>query len=44
MTIMEMERLLSDLEKTKIPTNCPHGRPLLFFMDRREIEKKFKRL
>ena len=37
------EPMLTDLEKTEIPTNCPHGRPLVFRLDRREIERRFKR-
>ena len=44
MTLMEMDRLLSDLLATEAPTNCPHGRPLFFTLDRREIEKKFRRI
>lgn len=44
MTLGEMERLLSDLNKCTVPTNCPHGRPLIFSMPRREIEKRFKRI
>jgi DNA mismatch repair protein MutL len=43
MTLAEMDRLLADLACCETPTHCPHGRPLLFEMDRRELEKKFKR-
>ncbi|MDY6852321.1 MAG: hypothetical protein SV487_09665, partial [Thermodesulfobacteriota bacterium] len=43
MSLTEMDRLLTDLDQTLIPTHCPHGRPLIFHLDRREIEKRFKR-
>ncbi|MBU2551428.1 MAG: DNA mismatch repair endonuclease MutL [Proteobacteria bacterium] len=43
MTRPEMDRLLGDLEKTAVPTHCPHGRPLIFHLSRHEIEKRFKR-
>lgn len=43
LTRPEMDRLLADLARCQIPTNCPHGRPLIFSLDRGEIEKKFKR-
>ncbi len=43
MTLPEMEQLLADLDRTRVPTHCPHGRPLIFNMDRQDIEKRFKR-
>jgi len=43
MTRPEMEQLLADLDRTKVPTHCPHGRPLIFHLSLAEIEKKFKR-
>jgi DNA mismatch repair protein MutL len=43
LTLDEMQRLLDDLDRTRVPTNCPHGRPLIFKLDRREIEKRFQR-
>lgn len=43
MSLPEMDRLLTDLDQTLVPTHCPHGRPLIFHLDRREIEKRFKR-
>ena len=42
-TLPEMSQLIADLNRTEVPTNCPHGRPLIFSLDRREIEKRFKR-
>lgn len=44
MTIPEMDRLLIDLSQCENPTNCPHGRPLVFSINRRDIEKRFKRI
>ncbi|MEW5722543.1 MAG: DNA mismatch repair endonuclease MutL [Thermodesulfobacteriota bacterium] len=44
LSLEEMGRLLEDLGRTKVPTHCPHGRPLVFRLDRREIEKRFKRV
>lgn len=43
MTLAEMGRLLADLDRTEVPTHCPHGRPLIFHLPRRDIEKRFKR-
>jgi DNA mismatch repair protein MutL len=43
MTLPEMDRLLQDLLNCEVPTNCPHGRPLIFSMSRRDIEKRFHR-
>ena len=43
LSLAEMDRLLTDLARTRVPTNCPHGRPLIFQVSRRDIEKKFQR-
>lgn len=40
----EMALLLKQLEKTDLPTNCPHGRPVLKKFTYYEIEKMFKRI
>ncbi len=40
----EMERLLSQLDALSLPTNCPHGRPILIRISFRELEKMFKRI
>ena len=42
--IKEMEQLIKDLSKTSQPFNCPHGRPTLIKLTKREIEKLFKRV
>ena len=39
----KMRRLLDDLSKTSVPTNCPHGRPAILRFPLREIEKNFGR-
>ena len=40
----EMDRLLEDLGRCDVPTHCPHGRPLIFSLERREIERRFHRI
>jgi DNA mismatch repair protein MutL len=44
LTFEEMDRLLADLNRTKISTHCPHGRPFIFHLTLPEIEKLFKRI
>ncbi len=38
-----MQILLNELRKAKHPHTCPHGRPIIFKLDRKEIEKRFQR-
>ena len=40
----EMTLLLNQLEQMDLPTNCPHGRPILKKFSYYEIEKMFKRV
>ena len=40
----EVEILISDLLKLENPYHCPHGRPTIISMTKRELEKKFKRI
>ena len=40
----EMEALLAQLEGLDINLYCPHGRPVWVEIDRRELEKRFKRI
>ncbi len=44
LTHVEMDHLLSQLETTEIPTNCPHGRPVCRRFTYPELEKMFGRL
>jgi DNA mismatch repair protein MutL len=39
----ELARLLSDLEKTGSPDQCPHGRPTRIFYSLDDLKKMFKR-
>jgi DNA mismatch repair protein MutL len=43
MTLSEMQALLDDLACVANPTTCPHGRPALFRLTLREIERTFRR-
>ena len=38
-----MRAIVEELKKTKIPYTCPHGRPTMIRLTRKEIEKRFKR-
>lgn len=40
----EMESLIGELLKLENPYHCPHGRPTIIAMTKRELEKKFKRI
>ncbi len=40
----EIERLVVDLARTRMPYTCPHGRPTIIFMSFTELQKKFGRL
>lgn len=40
----EVEELLKELLKLDNPYHCPHGRPTIIAMTKRELEKKFKRI
>jgi DNA mismatch repair protein MutL len=44
LTHVEMDQLLSQLETTELPTNCPHGRPICRRFTYPELEKMFGRL
>ncbi len=41
---IEIDKLLYDLEQTKNPYTCPHGRPVIIKFTQTEIEKLFKRI
>lgn len=40
----EAEALIGELLKLENPYHCPHGRPTIIAMTKRELEKKFKRI
>ena len=40
----EMETLIRELLELENPYHCPHGRPTIIAMSKKELEKKFKRI
>ena len=40
----EVDTLITELLSLDNPYHCPHGRPTIIAMSRRELEKKFKRI
>ncbi len=40
----EVEVLIKELLKLENPYHCPHGRPTIIAMTKRELEKRFKRI
>lgn len=40
----EVDALIGELLTLKNPYHCPHGRPTIIAMSKRELEKKFKRI
>ena len=43
LTMEEIEGLVNDLARTRMPYTCPHGRPTLIFTSYRELNRKFGR-
>ncbi|MDW7657369.1 MAG: hypothetical protein SCM11_09370, partial [Bacillota bacterium] len=41
---LEIERLLEDLQQLEDPYHCPHGRPVIVQLSRRDLEKRFRRI
>jgi DNA mismatch repair protein MutL len=39
----ELSKMMSDLDKTKEPSKCPHGRPTRIFFQLDDLQKMFKR-
>jgi DNA mismatch repair protein MutL len=44
LTLEKMRYLLAELERTSYSSVCPHGRPVVLRLTRREIEKNFQRI
>ncbi len=44
LTMERMRLLLRELADCENPFTCPHGRPTIISMDRKEVEKRFKRI
>lgn len=42
--VRQAEELIRELMALENPYHCPHGRPTMIRMSKREIEKKFKRI
>ena len=42
--VEEAEELLKELMTLENPYHCPHGRPTMISMSKRELEKRFKRI
>ena len=40
----EVDELIGELLTLDNPYHCPHGRPTIIAMTKRELEKKFKRI
>ena len=38
-----MQNLIKTLQKTENNSSCPHGRPTLWVLSKKEIDKQFKR-
>lgn len=44
LSAMEVDTLIGELLGLENPYHCPHGRPTIIAMTKRELEKKFKRI
>ena len=41
--INQLKQLVSDIRQKKIPLYCPHGRPVIITITKKELEKQFGR-
>ena len=44
LTLEKMRYILAELDRTSYSSVCPHGRPVVLRLTRREIEKNFQRI
>jgi DNA mismatch repair protein MutL len=44
LTAEKMRHILDELRQTAYSTICPHGRPVMLRLTRREVEKNFQRI
>jgi DNA mismatch repair protein MutL len=44
LTLAKMRYILDELKRTAYSSVCPHGRPIVLRLSRREIEKNFHRI
>jgi DNA mismatch repair protein MutL len=44
LTLAKMQHILEELRATAYSTVCPHGRPVMLRITRREVEKNFERI
>lgn len=44
MSVIEMEALVRNVLRLKNINTCPHGRPIIVTMSKKELEKEFKRI
>ncbi|MEG0354761.1 MAG: DNA mismatch repair protein MutL, partial [Lachnospiraceae bacterium] len=44
LSAQEVDTLIGELLKLDNPYHCPHGRPIMISMSKRDLEKKFKRI
>jgi DNA mismatch repair protein MutL len=44
LTMEKMQHILDELRRTAYSTVCPHGRPVMLRLSRREVEKNFQRI
>jgi DNA mismatch repair protein MutL len=44
LTMEKMQWLIDQLAQTRMPTNCPHGRPIILRFSTFEIERNFGRV
>lgn len=40
----EMSRLLQDVRRTRLSYTCPHGRPTMLYLSKRELDRQFRRI